>query len=257
MDKGRAIGSNRVRVDISAPILSWALERSGNSSMVKRRFPKISEWLSGESMPTLRQLEKLANATATPLGYFFLAEPPRVELPIPFFRTINREPARWYSPELIDSVQTMKRRQAWMREYLIEQRRAPLPFVSSATIGGEPRRIAREIQRTLSLGDGWAVALPAWSAALRELRERMESAGIIVVVNGIVGNNTRRKLDPDEFRGFVLVDEYAPLVLVNGADGKAAQMFTLAHELAHVWFGASAAFDLRELQPADVAIEQA
>lgn len=77
-----------------------------------------------------------------------------------------------------------------------------------------------------------------------------------MVVNSIVGNNTRRKLDPSEFRGFVLVDDYAPLVFLNGADGKAARMFTLAHELAHVWFGTSAAFDLRELQPADDKIEK-
>jgi Zn-dependent peptidase ImmA (M78 family) len=83
----------------------------------------------------------------------------------------------------------------------------------------------------------------------------MEDAGIVVIVNGVVGNNNHRKLDPDEFRGFVLVDEFAPLVFINGADGKASQMFTLAHELAHVFFGSSAAFDLREMSPAKDPVE--
>ncbi|MFZ2059594.1 MAG: ImmA/IrrE family metallo-endopeptidase [Candidatus Binatus sp.] len=151
----------------------------------------------------------------------------------------------------------MERRQGWVREYLVEEGQQALPFVRSAKLGEEPERIAGEMRGVLGLELAWASELPTWSEALKELQRRMETAWILVVVNGIVGNNTRRKLDPEEFRGFVLVDEYAPLVFVNGADAKAAQMFTLAHELAHLWFGTSAAFDLRELEPADDDTERA
>jgi Zn-dependent peptidase ImmA (M78 family) len=151
----------------------------------------------------------------------------------------------------------MERRQAWMREYLAEQGEEPLPFVRSASPGEEPRQVARGIREVLKLSEPWAAGQRTWTEALHDLRRRMEAAGIIVSVSRIVGNNTRRKLDPTEFRGFVLVDEYAPLIFVNGADGKAAQMFTVAHELAHLWFGSSAAFDLRELQPANDTTEQA
>jgi len=245
------------RVAISASVLRWALERSGEPTAIERKFPKLSEWLSGERRPTLRQLEELAKATSTPFGYLFLPEPPEERLPIPYFRTLGNGPLRRPSPDLLEAVQTMERRQAWMREYLIEQGHEPLSFVRSAQLTDEPGRLAREMKRTLGLAQGWTAQQPTWTAALRELRSKIEEAGVLVAVSGMVGNNTRRKLNPGEFRGFVLVDEYAPLVFVNGADAKAAQMFTLAHELAHVWFGSSAAFDLRELQPADDETERA
>jgi Zn-dependent peptidase ImmA (M78 family) len=245
------------RVTVSEPVLRWTLERSGRFEAVQRKFPKLSEWLRGQSRPTLRQLEALAKVTSTPLGYLFLPEPPDDQLPIPLFRTHGDEPLRRPSPDLLETVQTMERRQAWMRDYLIKQGNVPFAFVRSARVTDDVGRLVREIRRILSLSEGWAAKQPSWTAALRELQKKMEEAGFLVVVSGIVGNNTRRKLVPKEFRGFVLTDEYAPLVFVNGADGKAAQMFTLAHELAHVWFGSSAAFDLREFQPADDETEQA
>ena len=93
------------------------------------------------------------------------------------------------------------------------------------------------MRRTLGLGDGWAREVPTWQEAVGELRRRIESLGIMAVINGVVGNNTHRKLDVEEFRGFALTDRHAPLIFVNGADAKSAQMFTLAHELAHVWLG--------------------
>ncbi len=246
------------RVGVSGAVLRWALERSSKDmSKFREKFPKLQEWLEEQSQPTLRQLEALAKATSTPLGYLFLARPPQENLPIPLFRTLGDAHPHRPSPDLLETVQTMERRQAWVREYLVDEGQPALQFVRSAKLIDEPERIAGEMRRVLGLEEAWAAKLATWSDALRELQKKMEAAWILVVVNGIVGNNTHRKLDPEEFRGFVLVDEYAPLVFVNGADAKAAQMFTLAHELAHLWFGSSAAFDLRELQPANDDTERA
>ncbi|MER3425448.1 MAG: DNA-binding protein [Nitrospiraceae bacterium] len=246
------------RVAVSRDVLRWAVDRSGlPANTARRKFPKIQEWESGESQPTLHQLESLAKATLTPLGFFFLPAPPEERLPIPHFRTRDGGTPSRPSPDLLFTVQTMQRRQAWMREFLIEQHQDRLAFVGSSSLNESPQAIADRVRRTLGFERGWAAQHSTWTDALRALRDAMEAIGILVVVNGITGNNTHRKLDPQEFRGFVLVDDFAPLVFVNGADGKAAQMFTLAHELAHVWFGSSAAFDLRELQPANDRTEQA
>jgi Zn-dependent peptidase ImmA (M78 family) len=247
----------RITVSVSEQVIRWALERSPQGENLEKRFPNISDWLSGNSQPTIHQLEALAKATSTPLGYFFLSEPPEEKLSIPHFRTLGDGGLQKPSANLLETVQIMERRQAWMREHLVEIGNEPLSFIRSARKTTDPKKQAYEMRQTLGLAEDWAADQPRWTDALRYLINRMEEIGIIVVVNGIVGNNTHRKLDPLEFRGFVLVDEYAPLVFVNGADGKAAQMFTLAHELAHLWFGSSAVFDLRELQPAEDETEQA
>lgn len=246
------------RVAVATGVLQWALERAGRSETgLEKKFPKIRQWLSGETQPTLRQLEDLAKATWTPLGFLFLEKPPEERLPVQHFRTLSDESPGRPSPNLLETVQIMQRRQSWMREFLAEEGQEKLQCVKSAQLAEQPTSIAQRMRQTLGFSEGWAEKQSTWTDALRVLREAIETAGILVVVNGIVGNNTHRKLDPDEFRGFVLVDEYAPLMFVNGADGKAAQMFTVAHELAHVFLGSSAAFDLREMLPANDPIEKA
>jgi Zn-dependent peptidase ImmA (M78 family) len=245
------------RVNVNKDVLRWAVNRSGQElDDLEHKFPRIHQWADQQSQPTLRQLELLAKATLTPLGFFFLAEPPEERLPIPHFRTIHDDTPAKPSPDLLETVHMMQRRQAWMREFLIEQGQDELTFVGSSRSEEEPRLVVQRMMETLGLDMGWAAAERTWKDALHTMHQAIEDAGILVVVNSIIGNNTHRKLDPNEFRGFVLVDGYAPLVFVNGADGKAAQMFTLAHELAHVFYGSSAAFDLREMQPADDPMEK-
>lgn len=244
------------RVAVNPDVIQWAINRTKKAESIEKKFPKLMSWLNGETQPTLKQLERLSKVTSTPLGFFFLSEPPQLQLPIPHYRTLENTHFSQPSPDLLETVQMMERRQAWMREYLLDMGQEPLSYVGSSEVTDHPNTIAKRIRKVLDIEDGWAADCRSWQEALQLLMNRIEKIGILVVRNGIVGNNTHRKLNVNEFRGFVLVDDYVPLIFINGADGKAAQMFTIAHELAHIWLGESAAFDLSTLQPANEGIEQ-
>jgi len=246
-----------MRIAITPQVLEWALQRSGRQEKLEQKFTKIGEWLSGTVKPTFLQLQEFAKAAAVPFGYLLLESPPEEQIPIANYRTLTGKPEHQFTPEFIDTIQLMLRRQNWMREYLISEGHSRLSFVGSDSLSVNPIIIAQHIRDTIGIEKGWAERQPSWQEALKTVIHLVEDAGILVMSNGIVENNTHRKLNPAEFRGFVLVDEYAPLVFINGVDGKAARMFTLAHELAHIWLGTSAAFDLHDLQPANNETELA
>lgn len=244
-------------VSVNPKLIRWAMDRSGLTvDDLIERFPKLQQWQKGERQPTLRQLEAFARKTLTPLGYLFLSSPPEEKLPIPDCRTVGDIPIKRPSPNLLETLQVMQRRQRWMSDFLIEQGQEPLPFIASVKQPGSVKALSNRIRSTLNLTRTWARAHSTWTDALRALRDAAEDVGILVVVNGIVGNNTSRKLDPREFRGFVLSDEYAPLIFLNGADAKSAQMFTMAHELAHLWMGRGGLFNLINMMPANDETEK-
>ncbi len=225
------------RVDVSPEMLRWACERAGcDVRDLAARFPQLPAWERREKQPTFRQLEAFAKATRTPFGFLFLPVPPEERLPIPDLRTVKHGPLL-PSPDLLDTIYAMQRRQDWLREERLECDAGPLEFVGSARLSDDPSAVGQEMRRIVGLDEGWASAVSTWEDAVSELRRRIEQLGVMAVINGVVGNNTHRKLDVEEFRGFALTDPYAPLIFVNGADAKSAQMFTLAHELAHVWLG--------------------
>jgi len=244
--------AERIRVSIKGELLVWARVRSGLTDReLIRKFPDLVKWENEEKKPTLNQLERFADKTHTPLGYLFLEHPPEERLPIPLFRTPKNEPISRPSPDLLETVETMQRRQEWMRDYLIEEKEDVLPFVGSVNINTDVTTVTESMRKVLGFNTNWAQQYTWWAQASVALREAVDNAGILVARNGVVGNNNWRKLNVEEFRGFVLADQYAPFVFINGADYEGAQLFTIAHELAHVWLGRDSAFNLLNLQPFD------
>jgi Zn-dependent peptidase ImmA (M78 family) len=167
------------------------------------------------------------------------------DVPIPDFRTVRDRPIPvTASADLLDTVYVCQARQEWFRDNQFLNGEAPLTFVNTAILDDPPAEVAASMGTILDWTAKTRHRLSSWDAALTRLRESAEAAGVLVMISGIVGSNTHRKLDPDEFRGFALADPYAPVVFVNGADSKSAQVFTLAHELAHLWLGSTALSDV-------------
>ena len=229
------------RVPINPDLLHWARERSGVAQEdLATKFKKLPEWEAGEAQPTLKQVEAFADAVHVPVGYLFLTEPPEERVPIPDFRTLAGQAVTHASPNLLDTIYACQERQSWYREFVRVAQEPELAFVSGASIKDAPHAVAARMRATLDFDPAHRRACPTWTDALRLFIRQAEDAGVLVMVSGVVVSNNHRRLDPAEFRGFALCDPLAPLIFVNGADTKAAQMFTLAHELAHLWLGASA-----------------
>lgn len=245
------------RVAVGAGMLTWARERAGlEPADLAHRFPKLAAWEAGDAQPTLKQLEAFAKAVHVPVGYLFLPAPPEESLPIPDFRTLASQGIHRASPNLLDMVYACQERQGWYREFAQATRQPEAGFVGSAALDSAPEAVAAGMARTLGFDLQARADCRTWEEALRLFIAQADRIGVLVMVSGVVLSNNRRVLDPEEFRGFALADRRAPLVFINGADTRSGQMFTLAHELAHLWLGSSAVSDASAAPPSGYRREE-
>ncbi len=241
----------------SIPVLRWAAGRARlDDAKLSARFSKWQQWLSGEAQPTIKQLEDFARLTHTAFGYFFLPQPPVLTLPVPDFRTVRDQALAEPTTDLLDTLYLCQQRQDWYRGHARTHGLPALLFVGSANLQEAPAQVAQRIREKLVLSANARRQMPNWADALRQLIAKAEDIGILVMVSSVVGSNSHRKLDVGEFRGFALADDLAPLIFLNGADSKAAQMFTLAHELAHIWLGETGVSDTQAGQVPEQQIER-
>jgi Zn-dependent peptidase ImmA (M78 family) len=228
-------------------VLEWARKRAGldEAALAKKILgttqaaDEVKQWEETGKL-TLHRAELLAEKTYTPFGYLFLDQPPKEELPIKDFRTPQGRGVQSPSPALLDVIYQCQRRQTWYREYLISEGAEPLDFVGKSSPATPVEVTAADIAERLKIGPELSTEIQSWRENLTLHFEAAEEVGILVMRNGIVGNNPHRRLSRAEFRGFALSDEYAPLVFINTRDASAAQLFTFVHEIAHIWIGESA-----------------
>jgi Zn-dependent peptidase ImmA (M78 family)/DNA-binding XRE family transcriptional regulator len=226
-------------------MLRWARERlEWPAEYVAKKLPvkpeKFAMWELGKAHPTFRQAQMLARTLRIPFGYLFLSEPPDETPAIADLRTIRDEGYLQLSVDFLDTLNDALRKQDWYREYLQQEGAEPLAFIARYSVDDAVVRVARDIRSTLEIGHTLRRDARNWQDFLSLFTEKAESVGILVMRNSVVKNNNHRPLSVKEFRGFALSDKLAPVVFINSRDAKAAQIFTLAHELVHLWIGKSA-----------------
>lgn len=226
-----------VSVKVNPTILNWLMQKAQQGNVGSSVIDLIKKWISGEKEPTFSQIETVSKNINIPFGYFFLDKPPVEECKIVDFRTVDSISIHNPSRDLIDTVDLMSRVQEWMSEYNRDNGASEYVFVGSVKTTDGVIPVANTIREELKLSLNWFADFRNAKEAFNSLRNTIADLGVIVMMNGIVGNNTHRTLNVSEFRAFTLTDPYAPLIFINSRDTDNGKLFSLLHELVHIWIG--------------------
>lgn len=216
---------------ITPNVLKWARESARMTEVtaaakVSVTEKKLKEWEAGTSQPTIRQAQTLAKAYKRPFALFFLPEIPRDFQPLQDFRKSGSKELTTSSIFIIREIQ---QKQVWISDLYSENQEDKLPFVGRFSVNDNPQKVAQDILATLKISP----ASYKTDNPIKEWIDAAETRGIFVSRTSFI--HSRLKLDSEELQGFAIADPYAPFVFVNSKDWNAPQLFTLVHELAHVW----------------------
>ncbi len=186
----------------------------------RKRFKNFDKWLAGEGYPTYNQLVQLSKIFDVPFGDFFLEKLPEIKLPF-----------EGGSKNFQDAVLHAQKVQNWAKEILLEFGHESLPFAGKCRNRFDENMLVEELKSFFEKVE-----------TFDEMVERAEQKGVFVLRSGYI-KNVRRRLDPEEFKGFVLYDSIAPVVFINGKTPVREKALTLAHAIVHILIGESAVFD--------------
>lgn len=216
---------------ITPNVLKWARESARMSeeiaaAKVSVTIEKLKEWEDGTSMPTIRQAQTLAKSYKRPFALFFLPEIPRDFQPLQDFR---KSGSRSLTTSSIFIIREIQQKQAWISDVYSDNNEDKLPFVGRFAINDNPQKVAQDILTTLKINP----SLYKSENPIKEWIDAAETNGIFISRTSFI--HSRLKLDSEELQGFAIADPHAPFVFVNSEDWNAPQLFTLVHELAHIW----------------------
>lgn len=216
---------------ITPKVFKWARESAKMPIEVAAKkvnvpVERMSEWEEGEGYPTIRQAQNLAKAYKRPFALLFLPEVPNDFQPLQDFR---KQGSKEFSTGSVFIVREVQQKQAWISELYQEDGEEKLPFIGRFSLKNNPIEVAEDILRTLGINP----MQYHHSNPILEWIDRAESKGIFISRTSFI--HSRLKIALDEIQGFAIAEAFAPFVFINSEDWNAPQLFTLVHELAHLW----------------------
>jgi len=216
---------------ITPNVLKWARESARMTeeiaaAKVSVTVEKLREWENGTNQPTIRQAQTLAKSYKRPFALFFLPGIPRDFQPLQDFRKSDSKSLTTSSIFIIREIQ---QKQSWISDVYSENQEEKLSFVGRFNINDNPQKVAKDILTTLNINPAFYKS----ENPIKEWIDAAESKGIFISRTSFI--HSRLKLDSEELQGFAIADPLAPFVFVNSEDWNAPQLFTLVHELAHIW----------------------
>ena len=217
-----------IKAPINGAVLRWARESIGIAPERAAKRANVAtdiykKWESGEDVPSMPRLRKLANLFKRPLPVFFLPHLPQSPpLPKDFRKpaVIIKQPlgeaslmavrkARWY--------QTVAKELMVDLGYQVRSLKVPeLKSIPLADIINDIRKL--DIHKQMSWENNWE--------ALKRWRMYLEEQGIFVF---------QFPMPVEESRGFSLVrEEHPPVIVISSQDSPNGRIFTLFHEYCHI-----------------------
>lgn len=249
---------------VNPDILRWARKTAGlpleeaatkldlHQARGASAVDRLAALESGDAHPTRSLLTRMAKQYRRPLLTFYMTAPPRKGDRGQDFRTLPADHSDIDEALLDALIRDVKARQSMVRALLEdEEDTVPLPFVGSARMSQGVSVVLASIQKTIQLDIAAFRAEGSPSDAFNLLRDRVEAAGVFVLLIGNLGSY-HTALDLETFRGFALADDIAPFVIINDQDADSARSFTLVHELVHIWLGQTGVSAAR----AEISIEK-
>lgn len=243
-----------VYVETEPSVIKYYVDKSEFDVMEftkEKDLKNLNYWLDGSKNPTFNQLMKLSKKLQVPLGYLVVKKPVDDTPQILNYRTIDSKDMDHTSRNLIETIKIVKNQQEFLSDYRKDNGFMPLDYVAKYTIDDDWNIIVQYARKILGIGEEWQKDLGRLYP-LKYFKKKLNDIGVVIQSNGIVRQNTHRKLDISEFRAFVSIDEYAPFVFINTNDTKNGQLFSLLHEFGHILLGESEVYNVDLTMNTDV-----